>query len=87
MERIERGERLTLRGDLKASDEDHFISLGTRWVNSRKIQSLVVRFPENKENLASSAIQFVSPEELLEEEKPEPAAEPVEEPAAAVETE
>jgi hypothetical protein len=69
MNRIERGERLTLRGTLAASDEkDHFVPLGTRWTPSRKIQSLVIRFPEQTENFDPSGLQFVSPEELGGEE-------------------
>ena|GEM_PF-3046236 len=73
MERIERGERLTLSGTLEANDErDHFITIGTNRVPSRRIQSFVVRFPEKTENLDPSALWFVSPEELelmVEEEE------------------
>jgi len=67
MNRVERGERLTLRGVIEPSDEDFVIVLGTRWVEHRIIRSLVVRFPESTENLDTSAIQFISPEELTEE--------------------
>jgi len=66
MERIQRGERLTLKGTVEASDEDHMILLGTKRVNSRKIQSLVVRFRGNTENLDTGAIQFIAPEEFGE---------------------
>ena len=68
MNRIEKGERLTLKTTLEASDDDHELLLGTRWVGSRKIMSLMVRFPGNTENLDPSALQFISPEELVEEE-------------------
>jgi len=64
MERIERGERLTIGGRLEASDEDHWISLGTKDVHSRIIRSLVVRFPESTEFFDPDAIQFFTPEEL-----------------------
>jgi len=69
MNRIERGERLTLRGNIEPSDEDNVIPLGTRWVESRRIQTLVVRFPENTGNLDPSAIQFIAPEGFEEEEE------------------
>ena len=62
MYRIERGERLTLRGTIAPSDKDHVIPIGTRWVDFRRIMSLVVRFPENTDALDAS-IQFFTPEE------------------------
>jgi hypothetical protein len=68
MNRIERGERLTLRGTIEPSDEDNIVPLGTRWTEFRRIQSLVVRFPENTETLDPSAIQFFAPEEFAPEE-------------------
>ena len=68
MNRVERGERLTLRGTIEPSDEDNVIPLGTRWVESRRIQTLVVRFPENTGNLDPSAIQFFAPDEFTPEE-------------------
>ena len=71
MNRIEKGERLTLRGTLSPSDEDHVIPLGTRWVDYRRIMSLVVRFPGNTENLDPSVLQLVSPEEFAEEAEEE----------------
>jgi hypothetical protein len=66
MERIERGERLTLRDDIGKYEDG--ISVGTQRVPSRKIQSLVVRFPAMTGNLDLTANQFFSPEELGEEE-------------------
>lgn len=71
MERIEKGERLTLRGNLVAAEEDHSISLGSRWVNTRKVQSLVVRFPENTGDLDPSVIQFIAPEDVPGEQPSE----------------
>jgi tetratricopeptide (TPR) repeat protein len=65
MERLERGERLTMKGTFEEAEEDHVRSLGTRFVPTRKIQTLVFRFPENKEELNPSAIQFLSPEDLM----------------------
>jgi len=67
MSRIERGERLTLSGTIEPSDEDFVIPLGTRWVEYRIIRSLIIRFPGNSENLDTSAIQFIAPEEFMEE--------------------
>ena len=64
MGRIERGERLTLRTELEASDEDHIISMGTKYVPSRKIQSLTVRLADSDTELDPAVIQFLSPEEL-----------------------
>jgi hypothetical protein len=78
MNRIQMGEYLTLRGAIEPSDEDSVIPLGTRWVPSRMIQSLVVRFPESTETLDPSAIQFISREELEAEEYEEPAEAPIE---------
>ena len=69
MTRIQRGERLTLRGTLESSDEDHVVPLGTKWVESRRILSLVVRFPESTATLDPSAIQFIAPDEFADEEE------------------
>jgi len=75
MDRLERGRRLTLRGTLEPSDEkDHVIPLGTTRVESRRVTSIVVRFPENTDNLDPAVIQFFAPEDLAGEE---PDAEPV----------
>jgi hypothetical protein len=68
MNRIERGERLTMRGNVEASTEDHVVPLGTRWVDYRRIQSFVIRFPEKTDNFDPSVIQFLAPDELGEEE-------------------
>jgi len=63
MDRIERGERLTLKGTLHESESDHEISLGTKRVDSRTVQTMVVRFPEKTEELDPAVIQFITPEE------------------------
>ena len=69
MDRLERGERLPTRGRIEPSDadEDNVIPLGTRWVEARRIQSLMIRFPEKTENLDPTAIQFIAPEKKAEE--------------------
>jgi len=64
MLRIEEGRRLTLSTDLPDSDSGNTLKVGTRWVQSRKIQSMVVRFPDKTEQLDPSLIEFLSPEEL-----------------------
>ena len=70
MERIERGERLTIRGTLpEAAVRDHIVQLGTRRVPVRRVQSFVIRLPEqieNAEKIAPSAVLLLSPEELEE---------------------
>ena len=66
MDRIEKGERLTLRYTLKESDTDNVISIGSNRVPSRKIQSFVIRFPDTTENFDPSMIQFFSPEDFEE---------------------
>jgi len=66
MDRIERGERLTVRGTLNESEEDQQIFLGTRHVPFRRIQSFVIRFPERAEDAGAidpSALWFIPPEE------------------------
>ena len=67
MNRIEKGERLTLRGVAYDTEEGKLRPIGTTWVQSRRIQSIVVRFPEKTDNFDTSAIQFISPEELAAE--------------------
>ena len=67
MDRIERGERLTLRDELPQSDRDHFIGIGTRHVPFRRIQSFVVRFPGSTGVIDPSALWFFAPEDLVEE--------------------
>ena len=71
MERVEKGERLPLRGTtLVASDEDSIIPVGTKWVDPRNARSVVVRFSERTDTLDPSTVQFISPAELVEEEGP-----------------
>jgi hypothetical protein len=76
MERVERGELPTLTGNLNPSDEDHKVSLGSKWVESRKIQSMVIRLPEIIGNLDPSAIQFIAPEGTTGGGEEEPVEEP-----------
>jgi hypothetical protein len=64
MNRIERGERLTLRAPIEPADEEHFVPLGTKYTSSRKIQSLMIRFTDNAEKLDPSVLQFISPEDM-----------------------
>jgi hypothetical protein len=71
MERIERGERLTLTGRIPDTGANNTISIGTPAVDSRKIVSLVVRFPENTEDLNPDLIQFFAPEDFAEPEEEE----------------
>jgi len=66
MSRIERGERLTLSG--KAENFPDGIPIVTRRIDSRRIQSLVVRFPDRTDTLDSSELQFFSPDEWVMEE-------------------
>jgi hypothetical protein len=80
MDRLERGERLTLKDKLEPSEKDHIISLGTKWVPTRKIQSLVFRFPEKTENLDPSALLFFSPSDFEEEEPADKPNESVQQP-------
>jgi len=70
MNRIERGERLTLKGVALDSESGSVIPVGTKWVQTRKIQSLVIRFPERTEPLDPSMIQLIAPEEGSREEAP-----------------
>jgi len=65
MERLEKGERLTLSKELAPAEKDHVLPLGTKFIPTRKIRSLVVRFPDKTDNLDPSAIQFFSPEDLV----------------------
>ena len=74
MNRIERGSRLTLRGEIE--NYEGGIPLGSSSVDFRRILSLVVRFPEKTDNLDSSVLQFFSPEEWRIEEPDEPQPEP-----------
>jgi tetratricopeptide (TPR) repeat protein len=63
MERIERGERLTLRGKAP-SEEGNTIPVGSSYVSSRKVNTMFFRFPDKSDTWDPSLIQFVSPEEL-----------------------
>jgi hypothetical protein len=69
MIRIEEGRRLTLRTDLPDSETGIDVPLGTRFVQSRKIQSLVVRFPEKTGQLDHSLIEFLAPEDLARDDE------------------
>jgi len=68
MDRVERGERLTLRYSLEESEDGNVIAIGTNRVQSRRIQSFVIRFPDITEYLDPSMIQFFAPEDLTVEE-------------------
>jgi hypothetical protein len=62
MDRIERGERLTVSGTLHPTDADYTeITLGTRYVPFRRIQSFVIRFPEGAEEIDPAALLFIAP--------------------------
>lgn len=60
MDRIEKGERPVLRESIPNEDtEDHYIDLG----RTRRIATMLLRFPENQETPEANTIQILPPEE------------------------
>jgi tetratricopeptide (TPR) repeat protein len=57
MNRIEKGERLVLSGTLDASETDNEVPLGTK-----RVKSLIFRFPDSQTEIDPSMIRFVPPE-------------------------
>ncbi|MDR0521896.1 MAG: hypothetical protein LBH00_08615 [Planctomycetaceae bacterium] len=54
MTRIENGENLALRGKIN----DSFIPVGSEWVPTRKVKSLILRLPNNQGTFTPADIQF-----------------------------
>ncbi|GHT11100.1 hypothetical protein FACS1894170_04220 [Planctomycetales bacterium] len=69
MNRIEKGERLVLSGKLDAAETDNEIPLGTK-----RVKSLIFRFPDAKAEVDPSMIRFVPPEKTAETPNEAPAA-------------
>jgi hypothetical protein len=62
IERIERGERMSLKGDVPKNENGNKVDLGTAKVPSRRAQTVVIRFTDRmEENFDPEEIQFIFP--------------------------